>query len=40
MPSAGTSSLLSISKAFQKAFDEGIKPQRGILFLAVSSLDP
>ena len=33
---SGTSSLLSISKAFQKAFDEGIKPQRGILFLAVS----
>tara|TARA_B100000965_G_scaffold406456_1_gene445508 strand:+ start:2295 stop:3758 length:1464 start_codon:yes stop_codon:yes gene_type:complete len=33
---SGTSSLLSISKAFQKAFDEGNKPQRGILFLAVS----
>ena len=33
---SGTSALLSISKAFQKAFDEGIKPQRGILFLAVS----
>ena len=27
---------MSISKAFQKAFDEGNKPQRGILFLAVS----
>ena len=33
---SGTSSLLTISKAFQKAFDEGNKPQRGILFLAVS----
>jgi hypothetical protein len=33
---SGTSSLLSISKAFQKAFEEGNKPQRGILFLAVS----
>ena len=33
---SGTSSLLSISKAFQKAYDEGNKPQRGILFLAVS----
>ena len=33
---SGTSSLLSISKAFQKAFDEGNQPQRGILFLAVS----
>ena len=33
---SGTSSLMSISKAFQKAFDEGNKPQRGILFLAVS----
>ena len=33
---SGTSALLSISKAFQKAFDEGNKPQRGILFLAVS----
>lgn len=33
---SGTSSLLSISKAFQKAFDDGNKPQRGILFLAVS----
>ena len=33
---SGTSSLLSISKAFQKALDEGNKPQRGILFLAVS----
>ena len=33
---SGTSSLLSISKAFQKAFDEGNKPQRGILFLAVA----
>lgn len=33
---SGTSSLLSISKAFQKAFDDGMKPQRGILFLAVS----
>ena len=29
---SGTSSLLSISKAFQKAFEEGNKPQRGILF--------
>ena len=33
---SGTSSLLSISKAFQKAFDEGNQPNRGILFLAVS----
>ena len=33
---SGTSSLLSISKAFQKAFDNGNKPHRGILFLAVS----
>ena len=33
---SGTSSLLSISKAFQTAFEEGKKPQRGILFLAVS----
>ena len=33
---SGTSSLLSISKAFQKAFDEGNQPYRGILFLAVS----
>ncbi len=33
---SGTSSLMSISKAFQKALDEGNKPQRGILFLAVS----
>ena len=33
---SGTSSLMSISKAFQKDFDEGNKPQRGILFLAVS----
>jgi len=33
---SGTSSLLSISKAFQKAFEDGNKPQRGILFLAVS----
>ena len=33
---SGTSSLLTISKAFQKAFDEGNKPRRGILFLAVS----
>ena len=33
---SGTSSLMSISKAFQKAFNEGNKPQRGILFLAVS----
>ena len=33
---SGTSSLMSISKAFQKAFDEGNKPKRGILFLAVS----
>ena len=33
---SGTSSLMSISKSFQLAFDEGFVPQRGILFLAFS----
>ena len=33
---SGTVSLLSIAKAFQKAYNEGNKPERGILFLMVS----
>lgn len=33
---SGTSALLEISKSFQKAFNNGIKPQRALLFLAVS----
>ena len=33
---SGTTALLEIAKAFQKAYDEGITPQRGLLFLAVS----
>ena len=33
---SGTSALLEIAKTFQKAYDSGIKPQRGILFLSVS----
>ena len=33
---SGTSSLLSIAKAFQNAYDDGYKPKRGILLLMVS----
>ena len=33
---SGTSALLEIAKAFQKANDDGITPERGLLFLAVS----
>lgn len=33
---SGTSALLEIAKIFQKANDDGIKPERGVLFLAVS----
>jgi hypothetical protein len=33
---SGTSALLSISKAFQTARDDGIEPERSILFLSVS----
>jgi Zn-dependent M28 family amino/carboxypeptidase len=33
---SGTSALLEIAKTFQKAYDSGVKPQRGILFLSVS----
>ena len=33
---SGTSALLEIAKTFQKAYDSGEKPQRGILFLSVS----
>ena len=33
---SGTTALLEIAKTFQKAYDEGITPHRGLLFLAVS----
>ena len=33
---SGTVSLLSIAKTFQKAYQDGNKPERGILFLMVS----
>ncbi len=33
---SGTSSLLSIANAFQRAYNDGYKPNRGILFLMVS----
>ncbi|MBM78026.1 MAG: peptidase M28 [Crocinitomicaceae bacterium] len=33
---SGTAALLSISKAFQKAYEDGYQPERSILFLAVS----
>ena len=33
---SGTVALLSISKAFQNAYDDGLQPERSILFLAVS----
>ena len=33
---SGTAALLSISKAFQKAFNDGVQPERSILFLSVS----
>ncbi len=33
---SGTAALLSISKAFQKAFNDGIQPERSVLFLSVS----
>ena len=33
---SGTASLLSIAKTFQKAYNDGYKPNRGILFLMVS----
>ena len=33
---SGTVSLMSIAKAFQKAYNDGYKPKRSVLFLAVS----
>ena len=33
---SGTAALLSIANAFQKAYNDGLKPQRGIVFLMVS----
>ena len=33
---SGTSALMAVAKSFQKAYDDGFIPQRGILFLAVS----